>query len=143
MSLNLNKVILAGRLTADPELKMTTSQISVTSFTVAVDRPVAKDAEKKTDFINAVAWRGTAEFIANYFRKGSAICIVGSIQTRSYTDAAGNKRYVTEVLADEARFVESKSSGQNASAPAPAPAPYGSNQAAHFEEMTPDDDLPF
>lgn len=146
MSLNLNKVILAGRLTADPELKVTPSNISVTSVTVAVDRPVAKDAEKKTDFINVVAWRGTAEFIANYFRKGSAICFVGSIQTRSYTDVAGNKRYVTEVLAEEARFVESKSSsGQTASAPtsSPAPAPYGSNQPAHFEEMTPDDDLPF
>ena len=136
MSLNLNKVILAGRLTGDPELKSTTSGISVTSFSLAVDRKVAKDAEKKTDFITVIAWRQTAEFITRYFRKGSAICVVGSIQTRSWNDQNGNKRYATEVVADEANFVESKS---NSDQPAPAP----TAAPAQLEEMTPDDDLPF
>ena len=104
--MNLNKVILAGRLTADPELKTTPSGLSVTSFTVAVDRRFGK--EKQTDFISCVAWRQTAEFITKYFVKGSAICIVGSIQTRKFTDKNGNNRIAVEVLADEATFVESK-----------------------------------
>lgn len=104
--MNLNKVILAGRLTADPELKTTPSGLSVTSFTVAVDRRFQKD--KQTDFISCVAWRQTAEFITKYFVKGSAICIVGSIQTRKYTDKNGNKRTAVEVVADEVTFVESK-----------------------------------
>ena len=104
--MNLNKAIIAGRLTAAPELKTTTSGLSVTSFTVAVDRRYGKD--KQTDFINCVAWRQTAEFITKYFVKGSAICIVGSIQTRKYTDKNGNNRIAVEVLADEATFVESK-----------------------------------
>lgn len=104
--MNLNKVILAGRLIADPELKTTPSGLSVTSFTVAVDRRFGK--EKQTDFINCVAWRQTAEFITKYFVKGSAICIVGSIQTRKFTDKNGNNRIAVEVLADEVTFVESK-----------------------------------
>ncbi len=104
--MNLNKVILAGRLTADPELKTTPSGLSVTSFTVAVDRRFQKD--KQTDFISCVAWRQTAEFITKYFVKGSAICIVGSIQTRKYTDKNGNKCTAVEVVADEVTFVESK-----------------------------------
>ena len=138
MSLNLNKVILAGRLTGDPELKTTQSGISVTSFTLAVDRKVAKDAEKKTDFITVIAWRQTAEFITRYFRKGSALCVTGSIQTRSWTDPNGTKRYATEVVADEANFVESKnSSDQSTFALASATAPQ------QLEELSPDDDLPF
>ncbi len=106
MSLNLNKVILAGRLTAAPELKQTPNGIFTTTFTIAVDRPYSKDGEKKTDFIQVVAWRGTAEFVAKYFSKGSPICICGSIQTRSWQDKNGVKHYATEVIADEARFVE-------------------------------------
>ena len=138
MSLNLNKVILAGRLTGDPELKATQSGISVTSFALAVDRKVAKDAEKKTDFITVIAWRQTAEFITRYFRKGSALCVTGTIQTRSWTDPNGTKRYATEVVADEANFVESKnSSDQSAFTPTPATAPQ------QLEELSPDDDLPF
>ena len=138
MSLNLNKVILAGRLTGDPELKTTPSGISVTSFSLAVDRKVAKDAEKKTDFITVIAWRQTAEFITRYFRKGSPLCVTGSIQTRSWTDQNGGKRYATEVVADEANFVESKNASEQGSfTPAPAEAPQ------HLEELSPDDDLPF
>ena len=139
MSLSLNKVVLAGRLTADPELKATTSGISVTQFTLAVDRYMGKDADKRSDFISIVAWRQTAEFITRHFRRGSALCVVGSIQTRSWTDQNGGKRYATEVVADEAHFVESKgSSEQGAVAPAPAtPTPM-----QQLEDIN-QDDLPF
>ncbi len=110
-NLNLNKVILGGRLTADPELKTTPSGVSVCQFGLAVNRKYSKEGEQNTDFINCVAWRATAEFISRYFRKGSSLCIVGNIQTRSYTDKDGIKRNVTEVIVDEAMFVDSK--GEN------------------------------
>ena len=107
---NLNKVILGGRLTADPELKTTPSGLSVTTFTVAVNRKAAKSGENpQADFISVTAWRQTAEFITKYFRKASSICIVGSIQTRSWTDQQGQKRFATEIVADEAYFVDAKS----------------------------------
>ncbi|MBE6577537.1 MAG: single-stranded DNA-binding protein [Ruminococcaceae bacterium] len=153
MSLNLNKVVLAGRITADPELKQTTSGISVLSFTIAVNRGyVSKNSEqgeRQADFINVVAWRQTAEFISKYFRKGSAICVTGSIQTRTWQDQQGQKRYVTEVVADEAAFVESRSEGGNnqpytTDAYGTAPS-YSSNagSAPNFEDHNTDDDLPF
>lgn len=106
---NFNKVILGGRLTTDPELKSTSGGVSVTTFSVAVNRKHSGDnAEQKADFINVVAWRQTAEFVSRYFRKGSSICVVGSIQTRSWTDQNGQKRYATDVVADEVLFVDSK-----------------------------------
>lgn len=109
MSLNLNKVILAGRLTKDSELRTTPSGTPVTQFDIAVNRRGAKDGQQpQADFITIVAWRQTAEFITRYFKKGNAICVVGSIQTRSYTDKNNQKRTATEVVADEAYFVESK-----------------------------------
>lgn len=142
--LNLNKVVLAGRLTADPELKQTTSGISVTSFTLAVNRRYAKEQEQQqTDFINIVAWRQTAEFISRYFRKGSALCITGTIQTRSWQDQQGQKRYATEVIADEAMFVDSKSDSQTAANGTYTPEAYAPTTAPKFEELNPDDDLPF
>lgn len=140
MSLNLNKVVLAGRIAATPELKQTQSGIAVTTFSIAVDRRVAKDTEKKTDFINVVAWRQTAEFICGYFQKGSAICIYGNIQTRTWQDQSGNKRYATEVVADEAYFVEGKAANSGAQADQ-APAP--TSQPANLEPLNTDDDLPF
>ena len=114
-NLNLNKAIIAGRITAEPELKSTPSGISVTSFTVAVNRSYrAKNGEQpQADFINVTAWRQTAEFITRNFHKASSICIVGSIQTRSYTDKQGQKRYATEVVADAADFVDSKAAADN------------------------------
>ena len=114
-SLNFNKVILGGRIANDFELKSTPSGISVTSFTVAVKRSYrGKNGEEpQADFINVTAWRNTAEFITRHFHKSSSICIVGSIQTRSYTDKQGQKRYATEVVADEAYFVDSKSEADN------------------------------
>ncbi|MBQ7346946.1 MAG: single-stranded DNA-binding protein [Clostridia bacterium] len=152
-SLNLNKVVLCGRLTADPELKQTTSGIAVVSFTLAVNRRYQAKANDGTqaqqaDFINVVAWRQTAEFISRYFRKGSALCVTGSIQTRSWQDQQGQKRYATEVVADEAMFVDSKNEGGAVSGQyvdsynAPS---YSSTPASapKFEELKTDDDLPF
>ena len=142
--LNLNKVVLAGRLTADPELKQTTTGISVTSFTLAVNRKYAKDQEQQqTDFINIVAWRQTAEFISRYFKKGSALCITGSIQVRSWQDQQGQKRYATEVVADEAIFVDSKSDNQPAANGSYVPDAYAPAATPKFEEINHDDDLPF
>lgn len=152
-SLNLNKVILCGRLTADPELKQTPSGIAVVSFTLAINRRYqSKNADgtgtQQADFINVVAWRQTAEFISRYFRKGSALCISGSIQTRTWQDSQGQKRYATEVVADEAMFVDSKNEGGAAGQYAPdsynAPSFSSSPASApKFEELKTDDDLPF
>ena len=94
-----NLVVLTGRLTSDPELKTTQSNVSVTSFCIAVQRRYKSGEEPITDFINIVAWRNTAEFVAKYFKKGNMIGIEGSIQTRKYTDKDGNNRVVFEVLA--------------------------------------------
>ena len=114
MSLNLNKVVLCGRLTATPELKQTTSGVSTTNFTLAVNRKYSKDKEQQADFISIVAWRQTAEFITKYFDKGNAICITGRIQTRSWETSKGEKRYATDVVADEAMFVDGKQATENA-----------------------------
>lgn len=141
-NLNLNKVILGGRLTADVELKTTPSGVSVCSFSLAVGRKYTKQGEQpQTDFINCVAWRTTAEFISKYFRKGSCICVVGSIQTRSYTDNNGNKRTAFEVVVDEANFVDSK----NETSAASADVGYtpSTNTEPQFEELEDGDDLPF
>ena len=142
---SFNKVILIGNLTADPELKQTQNGISVTSFSIAVSRRFSsKNTEnaQQADFINIVAWRNTAEFITKYFQKGKSILIVGSLQTRTWTDQNGQKRYITEVVADEAQFVEKK--GEGAQASGAAPAPYGASpKDVAFEEMSTDDDLPF
>ena len=140
---NLNKVILGGRITADPELKQTPQGVSVTSFSVAVNRR-GKDAQ--TDFINCVAWRQTAEFICKFFKKGSSICISGSIQTRTWNDNTGAKRYATEVVVDEAMFVDSRadSAAQTGYVPDAYGSPsFSSGDAPNFEEVKTDDDLPF
>ena len=114
----MNKAILVGNLTRDPEQRTTSSGITVTSFTVAVRRRY-KDADGnyQADFINCVAWRSTAEFVAKYFTKGSRIGVVGTIQTRTYDDQNGNKRYVTEVVADEVEFAGSKTQNQDMQKP--------------------------
>lgn len=131
---NFNKVIIGGRLTADVELKQTQSGISVCAFSIAVNRK-GKDAQ--TDFLDVVAWRQTAEFISRYFKKGSSICIVGTLQKREWTDKNGQKRYATEVIAEEASFVDSKSDGSSADSDANIPAD------ANLEQISADDDLPF
>lgn len=103
-----NKVILMGRITKDIELKTTPSGLSVTSFSIAVDRPGGKDKERATDFIDCVAWRQTAEFISRFFSKGKAILIEGKLQTRSYTDKNGTAHKVVEVVVDQAAFTGEK-----------------------------------
>lgn len=101
----LNRVILMGRLTADPELRQTQSGLSVLSFSIAVERDFAnKGEEKQVDFINLVAWRQTAEFISKYFSKGKMIAVDGRLQVRNYTDSNGNNRTTSEVLIDKAYF---------------------------------------
>lgn len=143
-NLNLNNVILVGRLTADPELKNTPSGVAVTTFTVAVNRNYQKDEQREADFINCVAWRQTAEFVCRYFRKGGSICVIGSIQTRKYTTQNGENRYAVEVVADEIRFVDSKSDTGTVQTQNSAYMPEAYQSAPTFEEVTADDeDLPF
>ena len=167
---NFNKVILGGRLVATPELKKTPSGVSVVQFTVAVTRKYGgKDesgqaVQAQADFIRVTAWRQMAEFVTRYFSKGSSVCVVGTIQTRSWTDQQGNKQYTTEVVAEEINFVDSKGEGgsvppppSDADAPrerstgaAPAPSapppayytPEGGN-VPQFEELASDEELPF
>lgn len=105
----MNKVILMGRLTKDPETKSTQSQLIVSTFTLAVNRRMSKNNE--ADFINCVAWNKTAEFCKNYLQKGIQVAVVGRIQTRSWDDTEGKKRYATEVVADEVYFADSKRDG--------------------------------
>lgn len=123
----MNRVELVGRITKDPEVKMTTNQTQYCNFTVAVDRKFKdQNGERQADFINCVAWRQTAGFIGKYFHKGSKIGVCGSIQTRSYDNQNGQKVFVTEVVVDEAEFVDSKGSsegGSNANYSKPASKP--------------------
>lgn len=160
---NLNKVILGGRLATAPELRQTPGGVMVTTFTVAVNRRFAQKNEDGTqqtqaDFIRVTAWRQQAEFVSKYFTKGSSICIVGSIQTRSWTDQQGNKQYATDVVADEINFVDARGEGPAVqqggaympsaysepaySTPGQAPASQG-GAAPQFETLEGDDDLPF
>lgn len=132
-NLNINKVVLGGRLTADVELKQTPSGVSVCSLTIAVNRKYSKEGEQATDFIRCQAWRATAEFISKYFQKGSSICVTGSIQTRTWTDNNNQKQYATELVIDEAYFVDSKSEQPT----------FGGKEQPNFEEADVDEDLPF
>jgi len=130
----MNKCILMGRLTKDAELRQTQSGVPVATFSLAVDRRFQKS---EVDFINCVAWRQTAEFVAKWFQKGSMIVVVGSIQTRKYTDNEGRDRAVTEVVADEAYFTGSK----NDTVPT-INIPAGNPDFGEIPEGE-DDDLPF
>ena len=150
---NFNKVILGGRLTSDPELKQTQSGVPFISFSIAVNRRASKDAAQQADFFNVTAWRATAEFVARYFKKGSSICIVGSLQNRSWVDQqSGQKRYATDIVADEVNFVDSRAEGasfDNGSQQGYTPDAYSAPSfssapsAPNFEEVASDDDLPF
>ncbi len=104
----MNNVTLIGRMVKDPEVRSTTSGISVCTFTIAVDRRYKSEGQPEVDFIPIVAWRSTADFVSKYFRKGNRIALTGSIQIRSWEDKDGNKRYATEVIADGVEFCESK-----------------------------------
>ena len=107
----LNKVILMGRLVADPEFRQTTSGIPVCRIRIAVDRPYRKDQERQADFINITCWRNTAEFVSRYFTKGKMIIVEGSLRNNDYTDNNGVKHYSMEVQADNVSFGESKGQG--------------------------------
>lgn len=141
----INNVTLMGRLTADPELRTTTTGRNVTSFSIAVDRSFARTGEdRQTDFINIVAWQQQADFVCRYFKKGSMIALTGSLQTRSYEDKNGNKRTAYEVVAREFSFCGSKAeTGAAGSMPAQAAPAYQTASAADFEEIPDDEDLPF
>ena len=106
----LNKIFLQGRLVADPELRHTQNGVAVATFRLAVDRDFKdkETGERKADFINCVAWRGTGEFVAGYFRKGRIAIVEGKIQSRTYDDRDGNRRYTVEVVADNVHFEASK-----------------------------------
>lgn len=134
----LNSGIIQGRICAEPELRHTQNDIAVCSFTIANDQ--GSGEKKKTSFIDVVTWRSTSEFVCKYFKKGSAIIVQGSIQTRSYTDKDGNKRKAFEIVADNVHFAEGKKDGNNN--------PYQAEQkpavdTGDFEEMPSDEDLPF
>lgn len=135
----LNKAIIMGRLTREPELKYTPNNVPVCSFSVAVDRSFARQGEERqTDFINIVAWRNTAEFVSKYFSKGRMINVVGSIQTRSWDDSDGKKRYATEIVAEEVNFCGDKRGDSNQMSQMP-----GDMSDSGFLTVDTDDDLPF
>lgn len=131
----MNKVILMGRLTADPELNKTQSDLSVTRFSIAVNRRYIKEGQQQADFIKCIAWRHTAEFISKYFHKGNMIAVVGSIQTSSY-EKDGRKIYTTEVLVDETYFCGSKSADAQ-------PPKQSDNQSFSGFNYAADERLPF
>lgn len=142
---SFNKVIIMGRLVADPELKHTANGTAVTSFSIAVDRRYSNANDKKTDFINVAAWKQNAEFICKYFAKGSPIIVCGELHTRSYKDANGNTKHITEVVASEAAFAESKKSAEANASPAGeafTEGNVGAYTADEFEAVQ-DEDLPF
>lgn len=139
----LNKAILMGRFTRDPELRSTPQGISTCSFTLAVDRNfVRQGEERKADFINCVAWRQTAEFVSKYFRKGSLAAVEGSIQTRTWDDAEGKRHYATEVIVNQVYFAESRRDSQAVQDTAPMTPDFGSLPDP-IAPMGTDDDLPF
>lgn len=140
----INKVILMGRLVKDPELRYTGSGTAVTNFTIAVDDGFGEN--RTTSFINCVAWSKTAEFVCNYFTKGKMIIVIGRIQTRTWDGQDGKKNYITEVVASEVSFGETKKNSEE-NAPT-APLPYNNERVRgtteEFSEvMDIDDDLPF
>lgn len=155
----LNRIILMGRLVADPELRQTPNGVSVASFRIAVDRNYQskETGERQADFISCVAWRQTGEFISRYFQKGRMIALEGSLQTRNYEDKTGAKRTAYEVIVDQAYFADSKPAGGQTSAgttPFPTQPPQfeepqrGNSLSVgdfgNFEEIDTDDgDLPF
>ena len=149
---SFNKVILMGNMVADPELKQTTSGISVCSFRIAVNRRTAKsdNGQSTVDFFDIVAWRQSAEFVSRYFKKGNPILVCGQLQQRSWTDAQGQKRYTVEIQADEVTFASNAgqsatptTGGQSYTPDAYGTPSYTNAGASTFEEIPNDDSLPF
>ena len=127
----MNKTILMGRLTRDPEVRYTqTSNVMVTTFTLAVNRRFVKEGQQQADFINIVAWNKTAEFVSKYFKKGQQVGVIGRIETKNYDDKDGKKVYVTEVIAEEVYFADSKKNDEQ-------------GEPTDFMASADNDDLPF
>ncbi len=160
MALNLNKVVVAGRLTKDPEVKVSQSGTSVCTFSIAVNRRVATGEHPEADFFTVKAFNKTASFLEQYFRKGSAICVCGRLTVNKWEDKNGNKRQDVQIIADECLFVESKGASDGAQAAPSQSAPTQTSvyagqsqtpynpyetgaQAANFEMIDIDDSLPF
>ena len=145
----MNKVILMGRLTRDPEMRQTPNGVPVCSFSIAVNRRFAKDGQQNADFINCTAWRQQAEFICKYFQKGSMIAVVGNLQSRSWENQEGKRQYSTDVVVDEVYFTGSRSDSQGSSEIHYVPQPkaddgFGDIDAMGFHTMDgSEDDLPF
>jgi single-strand DNA-binding protein len=160
-NLNINKVFIGGRLASEPDQRATQTGIPVTTFKVAVNRRKTSNnnSEPAADFFTVVAWRALAEFVAKYFHKGSSILVEGSLQERQWTDQQGQKRYSTEIIADQVYFVDSKNeapqvapvqqpvssspSAQSPEAPQHTVACNSQNDDMHFEDISALDDLPF
>ena len=140
----MNKVVLIGNLTRDPELQTTNSGVSVCRFTLAVTRRFANtEGERDADFINVVVWRNQAENCHKYLKKGSKCAVIGRIQTSSYDAQDGSKRYTTDVVADEVEFISTRNGGEEvASEPSSTPKQEKPKQTAELEEID-DDSLPF
>lgn len=128
----LNKIILMGRLTKDPEYKMTQTGTAVTNFTLAVERNFGSGEERQADFISCVAFKNTAEFVKKYFVKGQLMCVLGTLQTRTWEGQDGKKNYVAEVIVNEVHFTGDKRNGENNPTP----------QESEFIHVS-DDNLPF
>lgn len=155
MANSLNKVILMGNLTADPELKTTNTGLAVCNFSLAVNRRFAKQGEQSVDYINISTWRTSAEFVGKYAKKGNSLVVCGSLQTRNYTNAQGQKVYITEVVADEVSFAGNNNAQNNGGQPRVSvpqgnsyvPNAYDSpkfaNNAPNFEELPDSNGLPF
>ena len=141
----MNKAILIGRLTADPELHTTSSGVDVCRFSLAINRPFkSQNGETQADFLNIVVWRAAAQNCYKYLKKGSQCAVVGSIQTRSYEDNNGVKRYVTEIVAENVEFLgRANSSSNDDDYSAPAPQPKTTKPAIDKLEPIEDDELPF
>lgn len=145
----MNKVILMGRLTRDPEMRQTPNGVPVCSFSIAVNRRFAKEGQQNADFINCTAWRQQAEFICKYFQKGAMIAVVGNLQSRSWENQEGKRQYSTDVVVDEVYFTGSRNDSQGSSDGFSAPAPkadggFGDMDSMGFHTMDgSEDDLPF
>lgn len=141
----LNEVVLMGRLTRDPEVKKTPSDVSVCSFSIACERDIVSKQtnERETDYFDVVAWRSTADFIGKYFAKGRMIIVKGRLQKRYYDDKEGNKRNVVEVVADTVYFGESKKSAESSTTTTSESAPKPAAAVPDFDPNDVDDDLPF
>lgn len=139
----MNKVILIGNLTKDPELSTTNSGINYCRFALAVPKRFVSNGERDAEFINIVVWRVQADNCHKYLRKGSKACVVGSLQTRNYEAQDGTKRYVTEVVAEEVEFLSTKNSGENTNSAETAPNVSNDNKSSGDLQPVDDDTLPF